>query len=129
VKPKAVTSPTPSPQSKTQARKCAVLIFGGVAVDSAGNVYVADTVNHTIRKGYPENVPAVFITSAQGFGFNGGLFGFNLTGPVGRLVVVEASTDLVSWMPIWTNTFAGALNFSDPQSAVFSHRFYRAQSP
>ena len=96
VKPKAVTSPTPSPQSKTQARKDAVPIFGGVAVAIAGHVYVADTVNNTIRKGYPENMPAVIVTFAPGLGFNGGQFGFTLTGPTGRLVVVEASTDLVS---------------------------------
>jgi len=63
------------------------------------------------------------------FTFNGGQFGINLTGPAGRLVVVEASTDLERWLPIWTNTFAGALNFSDPQSGVYSNRFYRAHLP
>ncbi len=101
----------------------------GVAVDSAGNVYVADTQNNTIRKGYPTNVPAGIVTLGPDFGFSGGQFGFNLTGPAGQLVVVEASTDLVSWLPLWTNTFAGALNFSDPQSGVYSNRFYRARTP
>jgi hypothetical protein len=98
----------------------------GVAVDSAGNVYVADFYFSTIRKGSPA---LAMTSSGSNFGFNGGQFGFNLTGPVGRLVVVEASTDLVSWLPIWTNTFAGALNFSDSQSSVYSHRFYRAHTP
>jgi sugar lactone lactonase YvrE len=98
----------------------------GVAVDSAGNVYVADTDNNTIRKGYP---PPMIPNSGSGFGFNGGQFGFNLTGPAGRVVVVEASTDLLSWLPLWTNTFAGTLIFSDSQSGVFSNRFYRARLP
>jgi len=34
-------------------------------------------------------------------------------GQSGKVVVVEASTDLVSCLPIWTNIFAGAPNFSD----------------
>jgi hypothetical protein len=82
-----------------------------------------------LRKGYVENVPAVIVTSARGFGFNLGQFGFNLTGPAGKVVVVEASSELVTWLPIWTNTFAGALNFSDPQSGVYSNRFYRTHLP
>ena len=44
-------------------------------------------------------------------------------------MIVEASTNLVTWLPIWTNTFAGALNFSDPQSGVSFNRFYRARLP
>ena len=59
-----------------------------------------------------------------------GQFTFDLTGPTGRSVVIEASTDLVNWLPIWTNTFgAGALNFSDPQSGIYSNRFYRTHLP
>jgi len=98
----------------------------GVAVDSAGNVYVADTFNNMIRKGYPA---ARILSSGPGFGFNDGRFGFDLTGQTGKLVVVEASTDLVSWLPIWTNTLAAVLSFRDPQSSVSFNRFYRAHLP
>ena len=98
----------------------------GVAVDAAGNLYVADTANNAIRKGY--QVLAI-TSSGPNFGFSGGQFGFNLTGAAGQLVVVDASSDLVSWLPIWTNTFVGPLNFSDPQSGVSSNRFYRAHTP
>lgn len=100
----------------------------GVAVDSVGNIYVADTFNHTVRKGFPQQVP-VISTSGPGFGFNGGQFGFNLNGPDGQFVVVDASTDLLNWLPIWTNVFAGSLNFADPQSGGFSNRFFRAHLP
>ncbi len=91
----------------------------GVAVDSAGNVYVADTFSHTIRKGY---APPRLLDP----GFNSGEFRFNLTGPPGRLLV-ETSPDLVSWLPIATNSFTGSLNLSDPQGGVSSNRFSRAQ--
>jgi hypothetical protein len=94
----------------------------GVAVDSAGNLYVADFYLNTIRKGY---LPPLILNP----GFTNGQIGFVLTGPAGQSVVVEASTDLVSWLPIWTNTFAGATNFSDPQSRVYSNRFYRTHVP
>lgn len=94
----------------------------GVAVDGAGNIYVAEYVNNTIRKGYP----ALMILNS---GFNAGQFGFNLTGPAGRLVIVEASTHFVSWLALWTNTLAGPLNFSDPPSGGASNRFYRTRLP
>ena len=73
----------------------------GLAVDSTGNVYVADEFNQTIRKGNPATM---ILNSGPGFGFNGGQFVFMLMGSTGRLVVVEASADLVNWLPLWTNT-------------------------
>ena len=99
----------------------------GVAVDRAGNVYVADTSNNTIRMGRPERI--VIVSSGPSFGFNSGQFGFRLSGPTGKSAVVEASADLLNWLPLSTNTFAGALDFSDPQSGAFSNRFYRVRSP
>ena len=99
----------------------------GVAVDGSGNVYVADTFNYTLRKGYP----ALAILSSQpDFGFSGGHFGFDLMGPAGQSVVVEISTNLVDWLPVWTNTFGlDTLPFSDVQSGPDSGRFYRAHLP
>jgi len=94
----------------------------GMAVDSAGNLYVADFYFNTIRKGFP----APMILNS---GFIGGQFTFDLTGPTGQRVFVEASTDLVNWQPLWTNTFSGALNFSDSQTGVYSNRFYRTHLP
>jgi len=92
----------------------------GIAVDSAGTIYVADFYFNTIRKGYP---PPKILNSA----FVAGQFRFDLTAPPGPAVVVEASSDLVSWLPIWTNT--SSQNFSDPRSSVYSNRFYRARTP
>ncbi len=102
----------------------------GVAVDNHGNIFVADYSNNTIRMGYPENMPAVIVASGAGFGFSGGQFGFNLTGPPGQLVVVEESNDLANWQPVWTNTFGTApLIFSDPQSTTNPAAYYRARTP
>jgi ribosomal protein S11 len=101
-------------------------VGGGVAVDSAGNLFVVDSLNHTIRKGHR---PLAITSSGASFGFIGGQFGFSLTGPAWQSVVVETSTDLLSWLPLWTNTFTGTLQFSDPLSGGISHRFYRARLP
>jgi len=99
----------------------------GVAVDGSGNVYVADTYNYTIRKGQPA---LVILASAPGHGFSGGQFGFDLMGPAGKLVIVEISTNLANWRPVWTNTFGlGTLPYSDPQSGLNAQRFYRAYTP
>jgi hypothetical protein len=97
----------------------------GVAVDGTGNVYVADYENNTIRKGYPA---LAIMSSGPDLGFHGGQFGFDLTGPAGKVVVIQGSTDLVSWLPVWTNSLEGPLTFSDPQSGAHANRFYRAQT-
>ena len=92
----------------------------GLAIDSAGNLYVGDFYFNTIRIGYP---PPMILNPV----FVAGQFRFDLTRPPGQSVVVEASIDLVNWLAIWTNTFTGP--FSDPQSNVSSWRFYRAHVP
>jgi hypothetical protein len=56
-----------------------------------------------------------------------GAIQMRLVGAVNSTYVIRASSDLVSWLPIATNTPAtGLWYFVDPQFANFSHRFYRA---
>jgi hypothetical protein len=66
--------------------------------------------------------------SAGSMGFQSGHFGFNLSGVAGQTVVIEASTNLVNWSVLSTNTLGSdPLYFSDPDSAGISQRFYRAR--
>jgi uncharacterized delta-60 repeat protein len=53
-------------------------------------------------------------------------FGFTVTGPAGASVVVDASTNLINWEPLWTNPIAVPIYFSDPQSPAHPFRYYRA---
>lgn len=70
--------------------------------------------------------PLAIITHAA-FGFTNGVFGFNLIGPSGSSVVIQASTDLQTWIPLQTSVLGSRpLHFSDPQSTTNVQRFYRA---
>lgn len=54
-------------------------------------------------------------------------FGFNHNGAVGQTIVVDSSTNLVNWTPLYTNTAGGTpIYFFDPASTNFPGRFYRA---
>jgi hypothetical protein len=62
-------------------------------------------------------------------GVKPGGFGFTLTHLTNQTIVVEASTNLSNWQPIWTNTPPGAsADFVDPEWINHSNRFYRARS-
>ena len=99
----------------------------GLAVDGKGAVFVADTDNNIIRIGFP---PPAILSSALPFGLNQGQFGFLLTGPTAQPVVVQASSDMMSWLPIWSNTFGpGQLFFADPVVTPPAPRFYRLCLP
>ena len=71
-------------------------------------------------------------TADGGFGVRTNQFGFNLTWASGRVVVVEACTNLTNpvWVPVQTNTLAGGpIYFTDAQWTDHSSRFYRLRSP
>jgi hypothetical protein len=62
-------------------------------------------------------------------GVKPGGFGFTLTCLTNQSIVVETSTNLVNWQPIWTNSLPGAsADFVDPEWLNHSNRFYRARS-
>jgi hypothetical protein len=69
-------------------------------------------------------------TCDAAFGVQTNQFGFNINWASGQTVVVEASTDLISWQPVGTNTITGGSSyFSDPQWTNYPGRFYRLRSP
>jgi len=54
---------------------------------------------------------------------------FQVNGLPARTYVIEASTNLLHWTSISTNTAAGGtINFTDPQASQFRQRFYRLRS-
>jgi len=64
---------------------------------------------------------------SSGAGVLGAQFRVAVGAVGGQEEVVEASTNLVDWAPILTNTAAiGPLYFHDPDVTNFSYRFYRA---
>jgi hypothetical protein len=68
------------------------------------------------------------ITTDAAFGFTNGVFGFNVSGPSGSNVVIQASTDLQTWIPLQTNRLGSEpFYFSDAQSPSNVRRFYRVQ--
>jgi ribosomal protein S11 len=100
---------------------------GAVVVDSAGNLYVPDYVNNTIRKGMPaSSVPAPILQPPS---LSAGQFGFGITGLPGLAVNIESSADMSSWLPLGSTvyTLEGGTNyfvFSFPPQGT---RFFRAQ--
>jgi hypothetical protein len=70
----------------------------------------------------------VAITTGAAFGFTNGAFGFDLIGPSGSNVVIQASADLQTWIPLQTNLLgSGPLHISDTNAPANVRRFYRAQ--
>jgi hypothetical protein len=70
------------------------------------------------------------VTNDGSFGLQANGFGFNINWASGQTVVVDASTDLINWQPVQTNTLTtGSAYFSDPTWTNYSGRFYRLRSP
>ena len=95
----------------------------GIAFDTAGNMYVADSGNYRISKGFllggpvapPILGPATVV---------GGVFQLSVTNSApGSTVIIEAFTDGIGWLPVVINT-AGAFDFSEPVAG--QSRLYRA---
>ncbi len=56
---------------------------------------------------------------------SGDTYRLHLETPVGVAGCVQASTDLVVWLPIFTNSVGGPVDFVDAAVSRYSRRFYR----
>jgi hypothetical protein len=73
------------------------------------------------------SVPLVIVTTDGFFGFTNRQFRFSLTGPAGSNAVIQASTNLQTWISLQTNSLAGgALLFTDTKTTNYPRRVYRA---
>jgi hypothetical protein len=66
----------------------------------------------------------------KSLGYAAGRYTLTVTGSpgykpatLGTTSVIEASTDLVHWVPVKTNTVP--FTFEDPYAGQYNHRFYR----
>ena len=67
---------------------------------------------------------------ARSPGVNGdGRFQFSVSTPAEARYVIEASSNLVGWVPILTNALGGPMDFVEAEGASFPQRFYRAVPP
>ena len=98
---------------------------GAVAVDSAGNLYVPDCCNNTIRKGMPaSSVPPPMLQPPS---LSAGLLGFGITGLPGLAVNIESSSSLSSWVVDGTYILNGGTNYySVSPNPSLGAQFYRA---
>ena len=102
------------------------LYVGGDFTTAGGNV-AADTAEANIGGSAP--VAPLFIVTTNGMlGFSDGRFQFTVTGPVGSNVVVQASTNVQTWIPLATNVLnLGTFTFTDMLATNYPQRFYRAR--
>jgi hypothetical protein len=67
-------------------------------------------------------------TTLSGNYKSGNKFQINLSGvSSGQTNIIEASTNLVNWIPIYTNTGFGSMTFTDSAAGNFHSRFYRTR--
>jgi hypothetical protein len=56
-----------------------------------------------------------------------GDLGMKLLGNALATYVLESSSDLLIWLPVWTNTFTGtSWKWTEPSATMTGSRFYRA---
>jgi hypothetical protein len=113
--------------------------FSAVVTDNRGGAALSDLISVTITAPSTNEIPLT-IRSAQFVAFQGSpvtksaldpgnsQFQFQIEGPDGSTVVVEASSDLRTWAPISTNTLVnGAALSTDTESPRPEIRHYRVR--
>jgi hypothetical protein len=75
-------------------------------------------------------IPVIVAPTLSSTGLKYSINGFavTLSGGLGIEYILEASTNLNSWTPIWTNYgTGGSLELKDEAAGAYRYRFYRAK--
>ncbi len=96
----------------------------GIAVDGAGNIYVADSSNNTLRKGLPTSSVATPILQMPSY--EAGQIRFSISGPNCLLVDIESSSDFSRWQATSSYILDGGTNYFIRPTQTQGSCFYRA---
>ncbi len=113
-----------------------LLVFNPVATTNAGSYDVVITnsfgsvTSATVTLSVL-GVPVSFVTTSRGIQFTNGLLQLSLSGLTGQgSILIEASSDLTHWTPVFTNPPGfGTIQFIDPATTNFGSRYYRVTTP
>jgi uncharacterized protein YjiK len=98
-----------------------------LAMDTNGNLYVADQEGPDIRKGLPVNLVPAPILQAPSRSLTP--FSFGVSGISGLTLYIESSADLFHWQVVGTYLLNGGTNeFVNPFPST-NYLFYRGQVP
>jgi hypothetical protein len=104
----------------------ATLSLNNVKGSNAGNYQVV--VTNSLGSASSAKVALTISNppTVQALGASPSGFALQLPVPVGRTFVIEASTNLINWTPIYTNvSLSGSVTFTDAASANYGQRYYR----
>jgi hypothetical protein len=87
---------------------------------------MAQVANAAVRPGAVVSVPPPTPAALEAAGMVDGHFTFNVNGTAGSQYVIQATSDLVNWTDVQTNT--APFVFSDGSSTPADKKFYRAVS-
>jgi uncharacterized delta-60 repeat protein len=77
----------------------------------------------------PRSAPRI-LWDDPNFGRRTNLFGFDVSALIGQTLIVESSTDLMKWTPIYTNAVTSSpFYYYDPKLMNMANRFYRVNLP
>ena len=121
------------PPAPTNNYAANMLIYNGINPNGTWSLYIEDDqadANGIVVSGWSleftyEPASAPSITDLKTLA--NGTFQFTLNGEPSLTHIIEASTNLLNWTPISTNTLSGpSLIFIDPTSTTNNYRFFRA---
>ncbi len=109
--------------------------FNGTDANGTWSLYVLDTSpgdSGVIAGGWGLNITTIQLLGSTAnlaaMGHLDGSFTITLSGVPEQVYIIDASTNLVDWIPVFTNTPAsGTFQYTDPNISAYPRRFFRAR--